>query len=210
MRCEHGTPGVRPPLTFSGGEGGDQSRIILVSLNTLLNVAAQRPPTPRPAPHGPTRATTWGHTPRTHGPRATPCPPHPAAPRPPHGPWAITLVHGGPAPRACRKGMEVSNVPRHTLPNLRPSPPNRNCPIIFPLTPHTPARDYPPVRRTSAMPGPTWVDRFLSSNAARLDPRRAHEILREFRGEPLQNAGRVELGNVTSSPAGPTPQPTET
>ena len=60
------------------------------------------------------------------------------------------------------------------------------------------------------MPRPTWIDRFLSSNAARLDPRRADEILREFRGVPPQSTGRVELGDATSSPAGSTPQPTET
>jgi len=59
------------------------------------------------------------------------------------------------------------------------------------------------------MPGPTWVDRFLSSNAARLDPRRAHEILREFRGEPLQNAGGIEL-NDGGSPAGTPHPPSET
>ena len=138
MRCEHGTPGVRPPLTFAGGEGGDQSHAIFPSFNTLLTVGGRVL-----GPHavdgkrggvavgGPwAAAARWvpyvggGGGSGRHGP--------------PHGHWAITHAQPTPAPRAYRKGMEVRNVPRHTLPNPRPSPPTEIAQSFSGCPPHPP------------------------------------------------------------------------
>jgi len=222
MRNAHGTPGVRPPLTFAGGEGGDHSRIIFLVFNTLLNrpfshdfpefehfahcwrqggAGAERPRRANAghhaAPHAPgPGAQWWWHTP---------------APRRPTGPTRA-LGHNPHAtrPRAVRmsQGNGSEQCPTAYIAHFAPLPPDPKLPNHFPVAHRTPStRVWPRVQRTSAMPGPTWVDRFLSSNAARLDPRRAHEILREFRGEPLQNAGGIEPSDGGSPAGDPSPNP---